>query len=67
MAAKELSPRERASETVVALAKLREDFKRRVEMLEREHVRRLLATFQEFQARAFAVKNGKPSPDFMGK
>lgn len=43
-----------------AHADLAREFKRRIEQLEHEHVMRLLATFQEFKARGFAIKEGRP-------
>ncbi len=51
---------ERAAAANSAMAGLQREFKKRLEQLEHEHVMRLMATFQEFKARAFAIKNGKP-------
>ena len=48
------------AERNVNYATLQREFKRRLEQLEHEHAMRLMATFQEFKARAFAIKNGKP-------
>ena len=48
------------AERNITYAALQRDFKRRLEQLEHEHVMRLMATFQEFKARAFAIKNGRP-------
>ena len=43
------------------MAALSREFKRRLEGLEREHVQRLMALFQEFKGAAFAIRNGKPT------
>ena len=40
------------------MASLSREFKRRLEGLEREHVQRLMALFQEFKGAAFAIRNG---------
>ena len=53
---------ERAAAANSAMAGLQREFKKRLEQLEHEHVMRLMATFQEFKARAFAIKNGRPMP-----
>jgi hypothetical protein len=40
-------------------AALRREFRRRLEILEKEHVMRLIALFQEFNGRADAIRKGK--------
>jgi hypothetical protein len=56
--------REQSSELNTRMAELNRQFKRRIEQIEHEHVMRLMATFQEFKARTFAIKNNRPSPEF---
>lgn len=51
---------EQTAEVVTALAELDRQFKTRLEKVEREHVIRMMALFQEFKARAFAIRNKRP-------
>lgn len=52
--------REQTAEVNSRLAELKCEFERRLKQIEHEHVMRLMATFQEFKARMFAVQNGRP-------
>jgi len=52
--------REQSNEVNKRMAELNRQFKRRLAQIEHEHVMRLMATFQEFKARSFAIRNGRP-------
>lgn len=53
-----VDPSVRSAEINSQLAELRRQMKRRIEQLEHEQVVKLLATFQEFHARAAAIRRG---------
>jgi len=52
--------RGQSNEVNKRMAELNRQFKRRLAQIEHEHVMRLMAIFQEFKARSFAVRNSRP-------